>query len=371
MRILIAPDKFKHSLSAEEVCDIIAGQIRKVWPKAELVQIPLADGGEGTLQILKSQLSVKVIEKTVSDPLFRPVRAEYLFKERTAYIEMARASGLSLLHKNELLTKKTSSFGTGELIKDAIANGAEEIYLMIGGSATTDGGAGMAEALGVEFQDHNGQKIEKIRGEDLISISSCDDSALKHFQEIRFTVLSDVQNPLLGANGAVAVYGPQKGLEDGDREFLESGLSNLRQILKSDRENLPGAGAAGGVGYGLMSFFQAELKSGIEEVMKILSFEDEVRKADLILTGEGKLDTQTLEGKVVAGVVSSCKMFNKPIGIFCGIAENKDLIRQNLEVQHIYEVSLLAENQEDSLKNASKYLKRLTSQMLAEFDHLQ
>lgn len=371
MRILLAPDKFKHSLSAHEVCDVLAGQIKKTWGQVEIISMPLADGGEGTLQILKDHLSAQTIQKTVSDPLFRPTKAHYLLKGKTAYIEMAQASGLPLLQEHERITKKTSSFGTGELIQDAVANGAEEIFLMIGGSATTDGGAGMAQALGVNFYDESGEEIKEVRGQDLRRIFSYDDSALEPYENISFKVLSDVQNPLLGENGATTVYGPQKGLEDGDGELLESGLRNLSQLLRSSKENLAGAGAAGGMGYGLMSFLKAELKSGIQEVMNILSFSEQVRRADLVLTGEGKLDAQTLEGKVVAGVVSCCKTHKKPIGIFCGMAEQRDLIQHKLQTSHIYEIFSLAENQEDSLKNASQYLQELTAQLLKDFGHLQ
>lgn len=367
MRILISPDKFKNSLTAYKVCDAIEKGIKKVQPNAEVIKLPLADGGEGTLEILERELQAERIALEVSNPLFKPVNAYYLLKGDSAYIEMAKASGLPLLKEFERSAVKTSTYGTGELISDAVERGAKEIFVMIGGSATNDGGCGMAEALGAKFYARDAKELKAIRGGDLQKIDSIDLSSLDKFKHIKFTVLSDVQNPLTGPNGASHVFGRQKGASDAEIEMLDHGLRNLAQVLSNGNETKPGAGAAGGLGYGLMSFLNAELKSGINQVFEILEYDQHLAGVDLIITGEGKLDGQTLDGKVISGVAHKANLNNIPIGIICGIAEDAERVKANLGIEMVYQVKEKARNFSDSMQNAARYVEQLAQELMQSF----
>lgn len=367
MRILISPDKFKSSLTAEEVCEAIERGLRRVLPKAEVIKLPLADGGEGTLEVLEKSLGAERIELQVSDPLFRLVKAYYLLDGNKAYIEMAKASGLPLLEKFEKSPMKTSTYGTGELIVDAIQRGAKELFVMIGGSATNDGGCGMAEALGARFYSANGMELKAIRGRDLSNIVSVDQSALKRFEDISVKVLSDVQNPLTGPDGASYVFAKQKGAKKKEIEELDRGLQNLASVLKNGNEQRPGAGAAGGLGYGLMSFLNARLNSGINQVFEILNYDALLEGVDLIITGEGKLDGQTLNGKVISGVNERAKASSIPIGIICGISDELAKVKTNLGIDMIYQVRDKAMDFNDSMQNASSYVEELAAELLKKF----
>lgn len=336
-------------------------------PDAEVIKLPLADGGEGTLEILERELNAQKIELEVSDPLFRPVKAYYLLNGGKAYIEMAKASGLPLLKNFEKSPLKTSTYGTGELISDAVQRGAKEIFVMIGGSATNDGGCGMAEALGVRFYSSNGTELKAIRGQDLSRISTLDISALERFVGVSFKVLSDVQNPLTGPNGASYVFGKQKGASEMEIEQLDLGLQNLAAVLNNGNEQKPGAGAAGGLGYGLMSFVDARLGSGINQVFDILDFDGHLAGVDLIITGEGKLDGQTLSGKVISGVNERAKESNIPIGIICGISDELSRVKANLGIEMIYQVSERANSFQDSMQNANKYVEELAEELILKF----
>jgi len=367
MRILISPDKFKNSLTAYQVCDAVEKGVRKVRKNAEVIKLPLADGGEGTLEILEKELKAQRIELEVSDPLFRPIKAHYLLNGDKAYIEMAKASGLPLLKSFEKSAMKTSTYGTGELIADAVEKGAKEIFVMIGGSATNDGGCGMAEALGVKFFTKTDKQLKAIRGGDLNQIARMDLSPLERFQGVHFVVLSDVQNPLTGPNGASRVFGAQKGASSTEILKLDEGLVNLARLLANGNETKPGAGAAGGLGYGLMSFLNAELKSGIDQVFRILDFDKHLTGLDLIITGEGKLDGQTLSGKVISGVCNKAKQHNIPIGIICGIAEEIVKVKAQLGVEEIYEVRQNAGSFKDSMQNAANYVEQLAEELMQSF----
>ncbi|WP_420388195.1 glycerate kinase [Roseivirga sp.] len=367
MNILISPDKFKNSLTAYQVCDAIERGLSRVMPDAKVTKLPLADGGEGTLDILEKELGADRIEVEVSDPLFRPVKAAYLLKGDKAYIEMASASGLPLLKNFERSASNTSTYGTGELIAHAVEHGAKTIDVMIGGSATNDGGCGMAEALGVRFYATNGNELKAIRGRDLAKIERIDQSALKKYKDIRFTILSDVQNSLTGPNGASHVFAKQKGATPQEIEMLDQGLSHLASIVNNGKEEHPGTGAAGGLGYGLISFLNARLCSGIEQVFHILDYDKVLKDVDLIITGEGKLDGQTLGGKVISGVVGKAKTYNIPIGIICGITENLAIVREHLAVDQILQVREKASGIQDSMQNAAQYVEELAAEMLQSF----
>lgn len=324
MNILVAPDKFRGSLEAAEVCDAIENGVRKAYPDAKITAIPLADGGEGTSKILTRQANGTDVTITVMDPLNRQVKATYGISEdhQVAFIEMAAASGLGLLSTEERNPLLTSTFGTGQLIVDALDRGVKKIILGIGGSATTDGGIGMAEALGYSFKDSEGHTLLP-NGQSLEKIVSID----KHNADPRLALISvivacDVTNPLFGKEGAAFVYGPQKGADPEMVVRLDAGLENLAQVATRafgrDVSLVPGAGAAGGLGAGCMWFLNAVLKDGISIVMEQCNIAALVSNADLVITGEGKVDEQTLAGKVVKGLAGLCKSHHVPLAVVCG-----------------------------------------------------
>lgn len=314
--ILIAPDKFKGSLSAKEVCFALRTGIIKERPNARVVCVPLADGGEGMIEALLAGVSGKSISAQVTGPLGRKVQASFVLidnafgskGERVALIEIATASGLSLVAKEKRDPLITTTFGTGELILFALNEDPTKILIGIGGSATTDGGMGMAQALGARFFDFAGAELGLGSGALLeriarIDLSNIDDRA----KRVKFLVASDVKNPLYGPNGAAFIYAPQKGASSEGAARLDRGLRNFARViekdLKIDVADQAGAGAAGGLGAGLIAFLNAELRSGVDLVMDIVGLKEKMASADLIITGEGKLDSQTFFGKVPLGVL--------------------------------------------------------------------
>jgi glycerate kinase len=327
MRILIAPDKFKGSLTAQEVCDAISEGLLQEFPDVDCISFPLADGGEGTLEILTHHSRGTFVSAKVHDPLFRQIDATYGISSdgNTAFIDIASASGLRLLQPGERNVMKTSTFGTGELIVHAMTQGITEIILGIGGSATNDGAAGAARALGFEFLDRYGKTIEPV-GKNLIHVQSIKtDNVNRLLSKVKFTAICDVENPLTGRNGAAYVYGPQKGATADQVKLLDEGLINLSSVIKRDLntsiENVRGAGAGGGFGGGVVAFLKGGLKKGIDVVFDYTGFEEELKQADVIITGEGKLDRQTLEGKVVAGVARLAQRYRK--NVFCVTGRNE------------------------------------------------
>ena len=325
MRILIAPDKFKGSLEALEVCHAVEEGIKLAFPDAKTISIPLADGGEGTARILTEYTQGRFPSVLVNDPLGRKIVAEYGISGdgKTAFIEMATASGLLLLSKDEYNPLLTSTFGTGELISDALDNGVDKIILGIGGSATTDGGIGMAEALGYKFYDAEGRRLMP-NGESMSKIASIHtQNKDKRLQSLEVVVACDVKNPLYGQSGAAYVYGPQKGADKIDVEKLDRGLRNLSKIAShtfgTAVAHLPGAGAAGGLGAGALWFLNATLEEGVGIVMEQTGIEEEIKTVDLIITGEGKVDEQTLQGKVIKGLADLCGKYNAPLAVLCGM----------------------------------------------------
>jgi len=323
MKILIASDSFKDSLSAIEVCQAIERGIKKSDVNIETEICPLADGGEGTAAILTQYSKGKKVGIEVCDPLFRPTKATYGISAdgQTAFIEMAAASGIQLLKKEERNPWLTTTYGTGQLIKDAIQKGAKKIILGIGSSATNDGGMGMAIALGYRFWDEQGQLLEG-RGGDLHLIRQIDKPKNNLLKDIIVEVVCDVDNPLFGKNGAAYIYGEQKGADSKMIEDLNAGLINfaqhLSQLFNKDFTSIPGTGAAGGMGAGTMAFLGATLKPGIDLVMDVVQFSKKIETADLIITGEGKIDKQTLNGKVIKGITTRATKYNIPVIALCG-----------------------------------------------------
>ncbi len=312
LKIVVAPDSFKGSLSAKEICNIVEKAGLEIFPESNIIKLPVADGGEGTVESLLDTLSGSWMTIPAKDPMGREIRGSYgIFSGDKAILEMALVSGLPLVSKEERNVMKASTFGTGQLILDAAKNGCNTIYLGIGGSATNDGGIGCLAALGIKFLDASGDLLEAIP-ENFMKIHEIDTSGLsKEVQGINLVIMCDVKNPLLGETGATYVYGPQKGANDEQKVDLEQGLAHLYQLIeaKIGREitNIPGTGAAGGLGAGLLAFTNACLKSGVDTILEILEFEKHLEQADLVVTGEGMMDYQSAYGKVAHGVGMMCK----------------------------------------------------------------
>ena len=327
MKFVIAPDKYKGSLNGIEFCEAVKKGILKVFPNASIINKPLADGGDGTLEVIKHYLKATVIEVIVKNPLFTPIKAKYLYSEskKTAFVEMSEASGYKLLEKKDMNCRLTTSLGTGELILDALNRGAEQIILGIGGSATNDGGMGIAVALGYTFLDDNGTVLFPI-GDNLGKVKTIDRSSIdKRLENVSVKVACDVTNPFYGSQGAAHIYAPQKGASFEDVLFLDDGLKHFSKIIFNefgvDVQEITGAGAAGGVGGGAVVFLNAVLSSGIDLVKEIADFETAIAQANWIITGEGKLDAQTFSGKTISGVVESAKRKAIPVAAFCGAVE--------------------------------------------------
>ncbi len=375
MKIVVAPNAFKGSLSGSEAAAAIAGAAGRIWPHAEILQVPVSDGGDGLLDVVSASRAVERVPIVVKGPLGRPVESEYLFdKSRMeAVVEMSLASGLALLASHEYDPASASTFGTGELAVDAFRRGAESLVLGIGGSATCDGGTGIAAALGVVFRDAEGREISPC-GARLIDIASIDTGkVIPELADAGISIICDVDNPLLGSRGAARVYAPQKGAGAGEVELLEEGLANFASVLEKtfgvDVRNLRGAGAAGGISAGLHAIFGARLCPGAATVLDLLDLENKVRDAGLVLTGEGRVDSQTIEGKAPAGVAEIAKKFSVPCICFAGKAG------ENLS--GLYETgftsifSICPEVPEhEAMENAGKCLEKLAFEKLSSLDHL-
>lgn len=319
MKIVVAPDSFKGSLSAGDVCRAVARGIRAVWPDADVHAVPMADGGEGTVQALVDATGGRLVEMTVTGPLGEPVRAAYgiLGDGRTAVIEMAAASGLPLVpeeHRNPLIT---TTYGTGELIRGALDAGCRNVIIGIGGSATVDGGAGMAQALGAGLFDADGRQLPP-GGGSLDRLADIDLSGLHPaLRETTITIASDVNNPLCGPRGAARVFGPQKGATPEMVEILDRNLGHLARVILDrlgvDVAEVPGAGAAGGLGAGLIAFTGARLRPGVELVIEATGLARRLEGADLVITGEGRIDGQTVHGKAPMGVARLASAMGIPV----------------------------------------------------------
>jgi glycerate kinase len=325
MKIVIAPDSFKGNLTAKQVADAIEIGINRVIPDAEIVKIPMADGGEGTVQALVDATDGEIITAEVSDPLGNRIKAEFGIlgdSQKTAVIEMASASGLPLVPRDQRNPTLTTTYGTGELIRIALDKGCRKLIVGIGGSATVDGGAGMAQALGVRLLDKNSDEIPK-GGGGLEHLDHIDTISLDpRITETTTIVACDVDNPLVGPRGAPEVFGPQKGATPEMVKILDKFLDRYADIIKSDLgidiKNIPGAGAAGGLGAGLMAFLGAQLRSGIDIVIDASGLETHLKDTDIVITGEGKIDRQTIYGKTPIGVARIAKKYGIPVIAFAG-----------------------------------------------------
>ena len=330
---VLAPDSFKESMTAKEVCIAMEKGLRKVYPQAKYIHVPMADGGEGTVQSLVDASSGTLYEKEVTGPLGQPVKAQFgiLGDGVTAAIEMASASGIHLVTKETKNPLITTTYGTGELIAECLDRGVQQIIIGIGGSATNDGGAGMAEALGVKFLDSEGKSIPR-GGGGLDKLATIDVSGLDpRLQEVSLIVASDVTNPLCGEHGASRVFGPQKGATPEMVLQLDNNLAHysevIQQQLGKDVRDYPGAGAAGGLGAGLLTFTRSTMQKGIEIVIEHTDLKNKLTEADYVFTGEGGIDFQTKFGKTPYGVAQAAKQLGKKVIAVAGyIGEGIDTL---------------------------------------------
>jgi glycerate kinase len=326
MRVLVCPDKFRGTLSAREAAEAIARGWRRARPEDMLDVAPMADGGDGTLDVLAPVGEEGVERRTVRvhGPLNDPIDAELGIRDGVAVVEMARASGLALLDPRRRDPRRTTTRGTGELMRAAVDAGVPRLMVCLGGSASNDGGVGMAAALGAKFLDAEG-KVLPDGGAALVDLWHIDATLLDlRLGSVDVTGVTDVDNPLAGPAGASATYGPQKGASPDDVWLLDEALRHLAAVVQRDLgidpKDEPGAGAAGGLGYGLLAFCRARLRPGVEVVMETLGLHERLRSADLVITGEGSLDAQSLHGKVPAGVLRAASIAAVPVSILCGSA---------------------------------------------------
>ena len=325
---ILVPDSFKGTLSAIEVCNIMKSSIKNLYKDANIISVPVADGGEGTVDAFLYALGGEKKSVWVSDAFNeQKILAHYaMLKDDIAVIEMAACAGLPLV-KNRLEPDKTTTFGVGELIIDAINSGAKKIILGLGGSATNDGGCGMASALGVKFKDEQDQEFIPTGGT-LSQIYKIDmNNIYSKIKDVEFISMCDVDNPLCGRLGASAVFAPQKGADEDMVKLLDEGLAHLAKIIKRDLhievKDIKGAGAAGGLGAGSIAFLQSKLTKGIDVILDTIKFDELVSKADIVFTGEGKFDSQSLHGKVVMGVANRSQKYKTPVIVVTGaIGEN-------------------------------------------------
>lgn len=375
-KIIIAPDSFKGSLTSTEVANAMEEGIKKVFPNCEIVKTAIADGGEGTTVTLVNALSGEKVKVMVHDPLMRPIEVEYglVNNGKTAVIEMAAANGITLLHKQEQNPSTTTTFGTGEIIKKALKRGCRSFLIGIGGSATNDAGTGMLRALGYRFLDKNGNETDGT-GKSLHSICSIDKSGtMPELKDANFTIACDVNNPFSGPNGAASVYAPQKGANKQMVKELDEGLESFRKLIEAETEidlnTIPGAGAAGGLGGGFVAFLNAQLKPGIEMVLEAVNFEKHLQNADLVITGEGKLDSQTGMGKAASGVLDAANKRDVPVIAIGGSIEDIENLNKRgfLSLFSIvpYPISMEEAMQKDS---AQKNTAQTTEQIMRTIKH--
>ncbi|WP_059173444.1 glycerate kinase [Bacillus sp. FJAT-27445] len=324
MKIVIAPDSFKGSMSSVEAAKAIEAGLLRAFPEAETIKLPVADGGEGTLETLIAATDGTIVPVNVTGPLGAEVAGEYgvLGNGQTCVIEMAKASGLSLVPEPELNPLKATTYGTGQLIKQALDDGYKSFILALGGSATNDGGAGMLQALGLKLLDRNGQEVGH-GGTELIRVATIDSTGFdSRIQECEFLIASDVQNPFTGPEGASYVFGPQKGAAPADVELLDNCLRNFANVVERTTgvqlHDMPGAGAAGGIGGAFLAFFPARMKRGIDVVIEYTGLTERVKGADLVITGEGRVDFQTVSGKTPMGVAQAATLQGVPTIILAG-----------------------------------------------------
>lgn len=370
MKFILAPDSFKESMSSKEACIAMEKGIKKVIKDAVCIHVPMADGGEGTMESLVNSTSGKVYETSVTGPLGNKIKARYgiLGDNKTAVIEIAEASGIQLVNREERNPMITTTFGVGEIIKEALDMKVEKIIIGLGGSVTNEGGVGMLQSLGASFKNKEGNEIEFGGGalENLyeIDISNFD----KRIFNVDIEVACDVKNPLTGVNGASNVFGPQKGATEEMVEILDNNLKHYAKIVKRDLEkdidNIEGAGAAGGLGAALMGFCNAKLQSGIDLVIKYSMLDEKLKDADFIFTGEGAIDFQTKFGKTPIGVAKVAKKYDIPVIAFAGRVGDGINELYNLGINSIIGITPGVISLEEALKNGKENLEIATENIV-------
>lgn len=370
MTILIATDSFKDALTAEAVCRAIERGLKRADSEINTRIFPLADGGEGTAAILTFHNDGQTITKEVNDPLFRPVEASYGLSAdgRTAFIDMAEASGLQLLEEDERNPLLTSTYGTGELIADALARGARRVVLGIGGSATNDCGTGMAAALGYRFLDEKGEELKPI-GKNLINIRKIVDEEVTFSRDnIDVEVISDVDNPLYGPDGAAYIYAPQKGADGPTVTTLDKGLRRFAGILDDhfnrSFSDIPGAGAAGGMGAGAVAFIGAELRPGIDAIIEYTGFDEALQDVDLLITGEGRLDAQTAHGKLIHGICRRARKAGIPVIALCGALDAAPEQTEEIGLQAAFSILDRPISLKEALNQTERALEQTAFQLM-------
>lgn len=366
MNILIACDSFKGSLSSTEVCECISEILKKA--NINTIKCPLADGGEGTVDAFRNAIKCETVATTVHDPLMRKISAQYVTAGTTAIIEMAAASGITLLKDNELNPEITSTYGTGELICHAIEKGCSKIIIGIGGSATNDGGKGCLEALGAVFTDKNAESL-KSGGASLKELEAIDLTSFKKVSDYAELIIAcDVTSPLFGENGATKVFARQKGADSQQIEKLEKALIHFgeksKELSGNDYSTLPGTGAAGGLGFALVAFCGGKLTSGFNAVSDALSLEYKIKACDIVITGEGKTDNSTLLGKLPISVAKLSEKHNKPCILLSGDIDES--INLSDYFYKTYKCRLSSDSPEDAIKNAKERLITASQKLLKD-----
>jgi glycerate kinase len=373
MKIIAAPNAFKGSLTATEAAQAMAVGIKKILPKAEIIRVPVADGGDGLVEVAKEALNGEIRSRQVTGPRYSPVQADYCYVKSMDLltVEMALASGLALLPAEQQDPTQTTSHGTGELIKTGLDLGVKTINVGIGGSATNDGGMGMAQALGVRFLDKDDKELPGI-GASLIDIARIDISGLDpRIKTTRIAAVCDVDNPLCGTRGAARVYGPQKGADPQQVQQLDQGLENLARLIKQDLGidvlTMPGSGAAGGLGAGLHAFFNARLCKGIDLIFELVKLKEKMAGADLVLTGEGQIDFQTVFGKAPGGVGALAQKMGIPcIAIAGSIGEDLGSLHQD-GVSAVFSLCSGPVSLQQAMEDGADSISRVTEQVIRCF----
>lgn len=371
-KIVIAPDSFKGSLTSQQVCESLAEGIRRFSPDIDVQLLPLSDGGEGFLSVFRQTMSGEAVSARVVGPLSEPLKANYFVikPDNVAIIEMAEAAGLIHVPVEKRNPFLTTTYGLGQLICHALDRGIRKFVIGIGGSATTDGGAGMAQALGVKFYDKDGIEIQDFMNGKLNG--TCRNLSIENIHpaiaESEFRVACDVKNPLLGPKGAVYTYSQQKGASVEQLPELERNMTNFNRIIetqfKRNFSDNPGAGAAGGLGAGLMAFLGATLESGIELILDSVQFDRKLSGCDLVITGEGKIDRQTLQGKVVTGVTSRAYKYSIPVIGVCGILDLDPESVKRLGLTSIFSLTKECGSEQLAMENARQLLVKLGKRIL-------
>ncbi len=368
-KIIVATDSFKGSLSASEACGIIANQARRHFPEAEVLETPIADGGEGLVEVAFNALGGTRRRVQTVDPLGREISAEYLqLEDNAAMIEMAQAGGLTLLKPGEYDPLRTSTYGVGLIILDAIKKGLDPICVGLGGSATVDGGTGAATALGMCFLGTMGEKITSgggLREIDRIEINT--PRLLNYSGKIVF--LMDVNNPLCGPNGAAEIFGPQKGATPDQVRQLDQGLCNLAEVIERETganpQEIPGMGAAGGFALPFVMFMGAEIRSGINFVLDLLKFDEKLVGSDLVITGEGRTDSQSAMGKAISAVARRSRAAGVRVAVISGALGDGAEKMKELGVDDLVQATPTGQSLEDALSHASENLSNATKEYLA------